>query len=134
MNFRNNKTRSAQRYSTFLTQKIFCESYSPSPATHSSSGIHGSAVSEQDADDVRLVGAGSQVEGSLSSDRSEVGVSVVLDQVDHNVHVTHEGSNMERGQSRLQERINTFTVENREWLYDSSNAIKQSIYKLYSFY
>ena len=116
-----------------IKQKIFSESYSPSPATHPSSGIHGSAVSEQDADDVRLVGAGSQMKGSLSSDRGEVGVSVVLDQVDHDVHVTHEGSNMERGQSGLQKRLNTFTVENREWLYDSSNTFKQSIYKQYSF-
>lgn len=69
--------------------------------THSCSSIHCGSVSEQDADDVRLVGAGSQVEGGLSTHCGEVGVSVVLDQVDHNVHVTHEGGNVEGGQARL---------------------------------
>lgn len=41
------------------------------------------------------------MEGGLSTHRGEVGVSVVLYQVDHDVHVTHERGNMEWGQARL---------------------------------
>lgn len=41
------------------------------------------------------------MEGGLSTHCGEVGVSVVLDQVDHDVHVTHEGGNVEGGQARL---------------------------------
>lgn len=44
------------------------------------------------------------MEGGLSTHRGEVGVSVVLYQVDHDVHVTHEGGNMEWGQARLKKK------------------------------
>lgn len=69
--------------------------------TYPSSGVHGGSISQQDPDNVRLVGPSSKMEGGLTTNCCSVGVGIVLDQVDDNVHVSHERSHMQRGQSRL---------------------------------
>ena len=71
-------------------------------ATYPGFGIDIGTISEQNADDVSLVGTGSQMQGGLTTHSGSVRVGVVLDQVDHDVHVTHEGCHVQRSQTRLE--------------------------------
>ena len=57
-------------------------------------GVHLRAVAQQDADDVGLVGARGQVQSRLTAHGGRVRVGAVLDQVDDDVHVAHEGRHM----------------------------------------
>ena len=59
-------------------------------------------VSQKDANDVCLIGSRRQVECRLSAHCRHIGVGTVLDQEDDDVHVTHEGGDMEGAQARLQ--------------------------------
>lgn len=127
-----------------------------SPFTNSCSGVYGGSVSEQDADDIRLIGSSRQVESSLSTYCGEVWISVVLYQVDHDVHVTHERCNMEWGQTRLKVRefywiicynskhylyiilmfyliLKDHTVSNPQSFYSAIQVLSQWIYDCYHF-
>ena len=72
--------------------------------TYPRSSVHLRSVSEQDSDDVCLVGSGRQMERRLSADRRFVRRGLVLDQVDHDVHAAHEGGNVEWGQAGLKDK------------------------------
>lgn len=69
--------------------------------THSSSSVDLRSVTQQDADDVSLVGARGQVQRSLSSHSGYVRARIVLQQVDNDVHAAHEARHVQRRQSRL---------------------------------
>lgn len=82
--------------------------------TYSGLGIHSSSVPEQDADDVRLVGTSSQMQSCLSAHGGCVDVGPMLDQVDDDVHVAHEGGHVEWGQTGLRGCLNGSAVLQQE--------------------
>ena len=61
-----------------------------------------SPVSQKDANDVGLVGSRRQVECRLPTYGRHIGVGTMLDQEDDDVHVSHEGGDVEGAQARLQ--------------------------------
>lgn len=69
--------------------------------TYSCLSVDIGTISEQDADDVRLICASCQMERSLAPNRRNIGFGSVLNQIDDDVHATHKRGNMQRSQTRL---------------------------------
>ena len=74
--------------------------------TYSSFSVDICAVPEQDAYDVGLIGASGEMECGLSADGREVGTGAMLDQIDDDVHVSHEWGHMQRREARLRKVAN----------------------------
>ena len=53
-------------------------------------GVHGRAVSQQDANDVCLIGTRRKVQWRLAADRRHVRLRSVLDEEHYDVHAAHE--------------------------------------------
>ena len=64
--------------------------------TNSGSGIDFGVVAEENADDIRLVGPGCQMERRLAAHRRRVSVGSLLQQEDDDVHAAHETGHMQR--------------------------------------
>lgn len=75
--------------------------------TYPSFGIHSGSISQENPDNIGLLSSGSKMQSGLTSHRWVVRFSIVLYQVDHNVHVAHKGGNVKRGQPRLKEGSQT---------------------------
>ena len=59
-------------------------------ATYSSPGVHLGVVAQENAHNVRLIGSGGQMKRRLATHRRSIRARSVLQQVDDNVHATHE--------------------------------------------
>jgi len=57
--------------------------------------IHLCPTAQKDADNVCLVSSSCQMEGCLSTNCWDIWISIVLQQVDDNVHAAHEAGHMQ---------------------------------------
>ena len=72
-----------------------------STTSYPCSSVNLCSISQEDSDDVGLIGSGGQMQGCLTSNCLGVRVCAVLDQVDDDVHVSHEGWHVKGCQAGL---------------------------------
>lgn len=66
--------------------------------------IHLCPIAEKDANDVSLVRSSCQMQWCLSTNSGDIRISIMLQQVNNDVHAAHKAGHVQRSEARLKDK------------------------------